>query len=144
MDEKYGVFGALREAGGYRTPMELALVRCERVIGDLRYGERVLSQCSAEQIHRYRVLQEKFDRLLAAGEERLALLDVYAAFGDFFFQGYSVIKHRERFIRTIDQFVDRYGRQTRADEIRAMFDMLRACGKLDVDTYGGYRAAGEV
>lgn len=144
MDDRYGVFGALREAGGYRTPKELALVRCERILADLVYGERVLTRCTDEQVRRYRVLQEKFRRLLVDGRRRLDLLSVYSAFADLFFQGYSVGKHRERFLQAVDRFRDRYGKDTRADEIGAMFRMLEACDKLDVNTYGGYCAAGEV
>ncbi len=155
-DDQIGIFGALREAGGYRTPKELALARCRRVLADLQYGTDTLAGGSADQIRHYHALQAKFEHLLLFGEQRLAMLDILAAFEALFFHSGGTIKKKQRFLAAVDHFyaaygseavdlfVDRYGARPYADTIRVLFDLLKSTAKLDTDTYNGYCNAGEV
>jgi hypothetical protein len=156
MDERYGIFGALREAGGYRTPKELAIIRCEAALAGLRLGQGALNGCSRVQIQHYQSLQAKFESLLAFGRQRLAFLGICATFGELFFQHGNILRNKSRFIEAVDRFQeiydrqdvdrfsDRIGAQEYSATIQALFDLLKNSGKMDPKTYDGYCAAGEV
>ena len=144
MDDQLGPFGAMREAGGYRTPKELAITRCERLLQDLRYGENALSDCTEQQKLHYHTLQKKFEDLLNFGKEKLAMLEIQEAFSNLFYSNSNRVKNGRSFHEAIERSLNQFGKDWEHQTIEAMIKMLEATQKLDVNTYGGYVHAGDI
>ena len=87
-------------------------------------------------------LQKKFQDLLAFGRERLVELDVWLAFGELFFNNYNRVRNERLFREAVDRYTREYG--DKYCTIEEMLKVLKACGKLEVNNWGGYCNAGEL